>query len=428
MAAVEAAFARFEAEGVRADELERVKAGYKTEFYGGLSSVLGKAFQLAQYNIFAPSPGYLKEDLARLLAVTAEDVMAAYEKYIKGRPYVAASFVPRGQLELALEGSQKADVVEEPIVQGAEAEIVVVDRGEIPRTPSSFDRSIEPPFGDPPSVRPPEVFQDTLANGLRVLVIEDREMPLVQFHLRIRGGLLLEDEARVGVSNLLAEMLTEGTATKTPEELELAIDKLGASIRVNAGRESFDIRGSTLARNYRATMDLVEEILLEPRWDPQRFALARQRVLNELRQRSANPSALAQDAFARLLYGDHIMARNPRGSEESVQAITLEDLKRYHAEALAPGEAAFHVAGAVSAQDVLASLGGLASRWEAKQVSFPDPPAWSADRAGLYFLDVPDAKQSVLAIGYLALAATDPDYYPASVMNFRLGTAASRPT
>lgn len=421
MAAVEAAFARFEAEGVRADELERVKAGYETEFYGGLSSVLGKAFQLAQYNIFAPSPGYLKEDLARLLAVTAEDVMAAYEKYIKGRPYVAASFVPRGQLELALEGSQKADVVEEPIVQGAEAEIVVVDRGEIPRTPSSFDRSIEPPFGDPPSVRPPEVFQDTLANGLHVLVIEDREMPLVQFHLRIRGGLLLEDEARVGVSNLLAEMLTEGTATKTPEELELAIDKLGASIRVSAGRESFDIRGSTLARNYRATMDLVEEILLEPRWDPQRFALARQRVLNELRQRSANPSALAQDAFARLLYGDHIMARNPRGSEESVQAITLEDLKRYHAEALAPGEAAFHVAGAVSAQDVLASLGGLASRWEAKQVSFPDPPAWSADRAGLYFLDVPDAKQSVLAIGYLALAATDPDYYPASVMNFRLG-------
>src|SRR5690606_21279252 len=87
----------------------------------------------------------------------------------------------------------------------------------------------------------------------------------------------------------------------------------------------------------------------------------------------------------------------------------------------APGEAAFHVAGAVSAQDVLASLGGLASRWEAKQVSFPDPPAWSADRAGLYFLDVPDAKQSVLAIGYLALAATDPDYYPASVMNFRSG-------
>lgn len=421
LAAVEAAFARFEAEGVSAGELERVKARYEAEFYSGLSSVLGKAIRLADYNIFAPSPGYVKEDLARLLAVTADDVMAVYEKYIKGRPYVAASFVPRGRLELAVEGSQKADVVEEPIIQGAEPEIVLVDRGEIPRTPSSFDRSIEPPFGAPPSVRPPEVFQDTLANGLRVLVIEDRETPLVQFHLRIRGGLLLEDEARVGVANLLAEMLTEGTATKTPEELELAIDKLGASISVSAGRESFDIRGSTLARNYRATMDLVEEILLEPRWDAERFALAKQRVLNELRQRSANPAALAQDVFARLLYGDHIMGRNPRGSEESVQAITLDDLKRYHAEALAPGEAAFHVAGAVSPQEVLASLEGLATRWAAKQVSFPDPPTWSDERAGLYFLDVPDAKQSVLAIGYLALAATDPDYYPATVMNFRLG-------
>jgi zinc protease len=104
-----------------------------------------------------------------------------------------------------------------------------------------------------------------------------------------------------------------------------------------------------------------------------------------------------------------------------VQAITLDDLKRYHAEALAPGQAAFHVAGAVTAREVVASLGGLATRWADRDVSFPAPPAWSADRAGLYFLDVPDAKQSVLAIGYLALAETDQDFYPATVMNFRLG-------
>src|SRR5690606_35317555 len=161
-------------------------------------------------------------------------------------------------------------------------------------------------------------------------------------------------------------------------------DKLGASISVSAGRESFDIRGSTLARNYRATMDLVEEILLEPRWDAERFALAKQRVLNELRQRSANPAALAQDVFARLLYGDHIMGRNPRGSEESVQAITLDDLKRYTAEALAPGEAAFHVA-----------------------------------RGALYFAGVPDARRGVGALVYLALAATEPGSDAAAVMNFR---------
>jgi zinc protease len=421
MAAVDSAFARFEREGVIAEELDRVKAGYETGFYGGLSSALGKAFRLAQYNIFAPSPGYVSEDLERLLAVTAEDVTRVYESYIRGRPYVATSFIPQGQVELALEASQRADVVEEPIVQGAEEPVVVADRGDIRETPSAFDRSVEPPFGQAPSMRTPDVFQDTLANGLRVLAIEDRETPLVQFALRIRSGLFLEDPDKVGVANLLAETLTEGTATRTAEELELAIDKLGASIDVNAGAETITISGSTLARNYDSTMALVEEILMEPRWDPEHFALAKQRVLNELRQRSAVPTALAQDAFNRLLYGDHIMARNPRGSEESVGTITIEDLQRYHAQALAPNQAAMLVAGAVAPQRIVSSLAGVSERWETKDVAFPAAPQWDSDRAGLYFLDVPNASQSVLAIGYLALAETDPDYYPATVMNFRLG-------
>jgi zinc protease len=280
---------------------------------------------------------------------------------------------------------------------------------------------VEPPFGDPPALTAPAVQSGSLANGVRVLAIEDREIPLVQFELRIRGGFLLEDPARTGVANLLAETLTEGTARKTPEELEQAIDLLGATINVGSGRESFTIGGSTLARNFPATMALVEEILLEPRWDAEQFDLARQRVANQIRQRSASPTSLASDAFSRLLYGDHILALNPLGTTESVQAITIDDLKAYYARALVPGAAAFLVAGAVGLPDVSAALAGLAQRWTGSEVAFPAPPAWSADRAGVYFLDVPDAKQSVLSIGYLSMAETDPDFYPATVMNFRLG-------
>ena len=419
-AGVDSAFARFERDGIPSEELERVKAGYETSFYAGLSSVLGKAFQLAEYNLFAPSPGYLSEDLARLLAVTDADVRGAYDRYIRGRPFVAASFVPLGGAELALAGSERAEVVEEPIVAG-EGEFALAERGEIPRTPSLFDRTVEPPFGDPPALTAPAVQSGSLANGVRVLAIEDREIPLVQFELRIRGGFLLEDPARTGVANLLAETLTEGTARKTPEELEQAIDLLGATINVGSGRESFSIGGSTLARNFPATMALVEEILLEPRWDAEQFDLARQRVANQIRQRSASPTSLASDAFNRLLYGDHILALNPLGTTESVQAITIDDLKAYYARALVPGAAAFLVAGAVGLPDVSAALAGLAQRWTGSELAFPAPPAWSADRAGVYFLDVPDAKQSVLSIGYLSMAETDPDFYPATVMNFRLG-------
>jgi zinc protease len=125
--------------------------------------------------------------------------------------------------------------------------------------------------------------------------------------------------------------------------------------------------------------------------------------------------------FQRLLYGDHVLASNPLGDVATIETVTLDDLRAYHAAALQPGLAAFHVTGAVTREDVLSSLGRLASEWKGDGVALPAPPRWSPDRAGLYFVDVPNASQSVLRIGYLALAETDDDFYPATVMNFRLG-------
>jgi zinc protease len=421
LAGVDSAFARFQEAGVDPVELQRVMAGTETRFYGGLSSALGKAFQLADYALLADDPGFFQEDLERTLAVTAEDVTRVFRTYLLDRPYVASSFVPQGRTELALEGSERARVEEEPIVPGAEEAFQVV-RGE-ERTPGgSFDRSVEPPFGERPTLTAPEVWRDRLANGVSVLGIEDREIPLVNFELTFRGGLLLEDSDRVGVSQLLAASMTEGTAQRTPEELEQAIDLLGASIAVRAGPETFSISGSTLARNFQETMSLVEEILLEPRYDPEEFELSRQRTLNRLRQRSASPNSVASDVYGRLVYGDHVLGRNPMGTPASVEAITLADLRDFHRRTLLPSLAAYHVVGAVTPEQVMASLEGLATRWpKGEEPDFPEPPAWDPDRAGLYFVDVPDASQSVLSIGYLALAHTDPEFVPAQVMNFRFG-------
>ena len=420
-ASITRAFERFEAEGVPDDELARVKAGTETGFYRGLSSAQGKAFSLAQYNIFAGDAGFLSEDLRRTLAVTADDVMRVYRRYIADQPFVAASFVPLGEARLALEGSERAEVVEEPIVMGAEAEVVIDDRVDIERTPSVIDRSVEPPFGPSPTLSAPPVWQDELSNGVPVLGIRDVELPLVQFELTMRGGLLLEDPDRVGVANLLAQTMTEGTAQRTPAELEVAIDLLGASISVSAGRETFSIQGSTLRRNYAETMALVEEILLEPRFDSTQFELARQRVANALRQQSASPGAVGGKVFQGLLYGDHVLGRDPLGTPEGVAAVTLDDLRAFHARTLVPGVAAMHVVGAVDRDEVMASLEGLADRWSGAAPEFPEAPRPDPSRAGLYFIDVPNASQSVLNIGFLGLAETDPEFWPATIMNFRLG-------
>ncbi|MEZ5345444.1 MAG: pitrilysin family protein [Pyrinomonadaceae bacterium] len=421
--AINEAFAKFEAEGISEKDLNRIKAGQETGFYNSLSSVLGKGFQLAQYNIFAGDPGFIEKDINNILAVTPEDVMRVYKKYIKGKNYVATSFVPKGEVGLALEGSTKAEVVEEKIVEGAEETFDASIEASYEKSPSTFDRSKEPPYGKAPEITIPTIWKNTLSNGMKVYGIENTEVPLVQFNIVIDGGELLDDLNKVGVANLTARLMNQGTKTKTPVELEEAIQQLGASISVSAGTESIRVSGNTLARNYPATLALVEEMLLEPRWDEKEFDLLKQSTISSIRQQQANPNAIAQNEYNKLIYGENnIRSRNILGTIESVNAITIDDLKAYYSKNISPSVARMHIVGALNQAAISRSLDSLAKRWKGKKVEIPvyktpGPP----QKSQVYFYDVPDAKQSVIRFGYPALAATDENFYPATVMNYILG-------
>ena len=401
------AFGRFEKEGISQKDLDRIKAGQETEFYASLSNVLGKGAQLAQCSIFAGDPGCIEKDIQNILAVTPADVTRVYDNYIKGKNFVATSFVPKGKVELALEGSTKAVVVEEPIVQGAEDEVDASAAADYPKTPSSFDRSKEPPYGAEPQVKVPTIWEQKLANGIRILGIENAEVPLVQFNIQIAGGQLLEDLTKGGVANLTAELMNEGTAKRTPAELEEAILQLGASIDIGAGKEEIVISGTTLARNYAATMAIVEEMMLHPRWDVAEFALAKEATISQIQQQKANPNAIAQNQYNQLIYGkDNIYARSPLGTVESVNAITLDDLKAFYAKSFSPSVSRMHVVGSLGKSAVTAPLSSLAKKWKAKKVDIPaiKPPAVPAKAQVI--LRRTERSQSVLRIGYPAISVT----------------------
>ena len=423
MTAVNEAFARFEKDGISQKDLDRIKAGQETQFYNGLASVLGKGAQLTQCSIFADDPGCIEKNIQGIMSVTPADVTGVYQKYIKGKNFVATSFVPKGQVPLALNGSAKAEVVVEPIVQGAEKEVDASAQAEYQKTPSAFDRSKEPPYGSAPEIKVPIVWEQKLTNGIRVLGIENSEVPLVQFDIQIDGGQLLEDLDKIGVANLMARMMTQGTAKKTPQELEESIQQLGATINVSAGKESINVSGNTLARNYAATIALVEEILLQPRWDAKEFDLVKQSTISQIRQQQANPNAIAGNNFSTLVYGkDNIYSRSPLGTVESVNSITLDDLKSFYGLSMSPAVARMHVVGSLNKGAVVSPLANLNREWKPRTVEIPvyktpPPPA----KSQVYFYDVPNASQSVIRIGYPALAVTDRDYYPAVVANYILG-------
>ena len=157
--------------------------------------------------------------------MTPDDIWRVYNTYIKDQPFVLTSFVPRGQTDLAAEGSERFPIPEDPaglVSAAAGMEVPPVDP-----IPSAFDRSVEPAKGPVPSVTLPTVWTHTYANGLRLYGIEHHEVPLVQFSLTVMAGMLLDDPEKVGVANLVSDVMMEGTANKTPLELEEAIDGSG---------------------------------------------------------------------------------------------------------------------------------------------------------------------------------------------------------
>lgn len=419
---IDEAFKQFEKNGISEQDLKRILATQETNFYNQLSSVLGKGAQLAYYNIYTGDPGYAEKEIKAILSVTKEDVKRVYRQYIKNKNYVVTSFVPKGEVGLAVQGSTKANVIEEQVVHGAEKQVNLDAVTTYTKTPSAFDRSKEPPYGETAEAIVPNIWR-TQIDTMHVLGIEIDEVPLVDVEIVIDGGQLVEQMDKVGMANILAQMLTSGTKNKTPEELENAIKQIGASIRVEANKEDISIKVNTLAKNYYQAMDLVKEILLEPRWDEKEFTLIKQQTISQILQQEANPRSVAANIFNKLIYGDdNIRSKNILGNKDSVDAISLKDLKTFYQKNISPNQTRVHVVGAINKKSVVKSLSELKAHWPSFKVTIPSLALpIKPEQSKVYFYDIPGAKQTVVNIGYSALAATDKDYYPATIMNYILG-------
>ena len=419
------ALARFEKEGITAKDVERVKASREKEFYSRIESVFGKSLQLAFYNTFLNDPGYIQKDIDNIKAVSPDDIKMVYDKYIKGKPHVVTSFVPKGKPSLAAENSIAAGIREESITEASQVEIATIPDEKIVKTPSPIDRTVEPPAGAAPGINLPQVWKATLANGIKVFGILNSELPLVEMNMSVDGGVYQDKVELPGVANMVASVLPQGTKNKTPEMLEEDIELLGSTINVNAGREEININAGALSRNFDKTVALVKEMLLEPRWDSSEFVMAQTRIRNNILQAEAQPRSIGGQLFSKLLYGTgHIFGFNTRGTKESIDKISLNDLKAFYASNFSPSVTRITVAGNISKEQVLEALKPLENEWKAKEVkannyAIPENP----EKSQIYFVDLPGSRQSVIYAGYLALTRNDPDFVKADFVNYRLGGA-----
>ena len=427
---IQEAFERFEQEGIRDNDLERMKIMQETMLYNVMMSLESKTQALARNNVFAGRPDQMVIDLAHYQAVTKEEVMRVYRKYVRGKHFVALSTVPQGQTSLALTGS----VVVRPDEDSPVGQKLVADEGAVTDddpyeyTPSVFDRSVEPPLlaNTPESAMPP-VWTGEMSNGMKVKGMAYTELPVVQFAVYLNSGMLCEPKGKSGLARLTAAVLNCGTRTKTPEELEVALGLLGARVSFGVSTERMQLSGSCLKKNFPQVLRLVEEMLLEPRWDETALELARKRMIGNIRQSSTEPKVLARHVFRQMMSGpENVLSNSALASEKEVAAITMEDIKTFYKTHIVPGQATFDFVGGYEKKEVMKFLQPLARTWttggasqERLNLNFMAP------QAKVYFVDYPGAKQSYILLGCPAMPKASNDYYPAKMVNQLLGASSN---
>ena len=298
-------------------------------------------------------------------------------------------------------------------------------QGKAPRNAQKvvLDRTRQPEPGPKPSARVPAWTKTTLSNGAQLIVAEKHDLPLVSVTVNFVGGRAqFEDPAKIGVGSFTAQMLSEGTTTRTGDELADAQQLLGTSITTSIGAESGSIGFTALSSKLAPALDLLADMMLNPTFPADALERRRGQTLVALTQAKDQPNTIANNVFSKVLYGDE----HPYGrvtTEETVKAITRDDIVAFHRAYFQPGHAIITIAGDVDATTARETAEKAFAKWPAggsKPVfNYPAVPALKG--ATIYLVDKPNAAQSVFALGTPGPARDTPDFYALQVMNTILG-------
>jgi zinc protease len=415
--------AEFEKRGVTDEDIQRFKAQRRAQKVNSLASVSGKVSQLAANQTFFNNPNYITVETKELNALTKADVQRAYDKYLKGKNAVILSVVPKtGGVAPAKPDNYTVDKSGYQAPKDEYAGLKYV------KATDNFDRSKQPAAGANPVVKVPVLYQETLPNGLKVVGTRNAEIPAVTMRLTIRGGHRLEQTMpeKAGIAALTAAMLNEGSEKYTGEQFSAALDKLGSRISVNADDNETVVYVQSLTANLPATMALLEERLMRPRFDATDFTRLKKQQLELIGNFATQPAVIADLTYNKLLYGtNNIAGVATAGTTASVSSLTLDDVKDFYNKYYAPNVSYLVVVGDVDQKALTPQLGFL-KNWAKKDVTIPtDVAGVQPDKTTLYFVNKPGAAQSEIRVGYLTdmkYDATGP-YYRAYLTNYLLGGA-----
>jgi len=287
----------------------------------------------------------------------------------------------------------------------------------------TLDRTKVPPPGPMPVLHVPTWTKTQLADGAMLIVSERHNLPLVSFNITFIGGSnQFEPVAKRGVAAMTASMLTEGTTTRTGDQLSDALQLLGTNVGTNVGGEEGSIGFVSTSKNFDATLAILADMMLNSIFPAEALERLRGRTLVNLTQAKDQPTIVGAQVFAKILYGNE-HPYGQRTTEASIKAITRDDVVAFQKAYFQPGRAIITVVGDTTPAKAKAAVEkGLAAWTKAgDKPSFEYPKLPELQPAKIYLVDKPGAAQSVFNIGLPGPPRNTPDYFALQVLNTILG-------
>lgn len=410
--ALDAELAMLRATAPAQTEVDRARNTIETNIVGGLESLGGfggVADRLNAYNHYLKTPDYLQQDVARYRAVTPVTIRTFARTYLTPSSRVVVHAV-------AGEPQAAAQVPTPPAPKPGEGAGAPAINGDEPW------RAKQPQAAAAKPVQLPTPQSETLANGLTLILNERRGLPVVAASVVLRTGSDANPLDKPGLANFTAAMLDEGTASRSALQIADQVAQLGATLGTGSSMDATTITGRSLSKNFGALLALMADVTLHPSFPAAELDRQRAQRLGQLVQMRDNPSQVAGQVTAMVLYGDkHPYGYSEIGTEASVKAITRADLSAFWQQNFVANNAALVVAGDISMKELRAMAEKSFGSWQRGTPARPALTNPTSIPPRVIIVDKPGSPQTQLRVATIGAARSSPDFRPLQVMNIALG-------
>ena len=406
--------------GITDLDVQGFKMKTEASILNSLASVSGKAASLANGQVYTNNPNILANYYDKLKNLKATDVMRVFEKYIYMQPAVILSVYPKGQPTAVANPNNFINDTTNVYEKALKAP---QNNLKYTKAKDDFDRSKQPTVGLSPMLKVPDYWTKTLGNELKLIGTYAEELPLVSIQLAVGAGHVSDPIEKAGMAALTAEMFKESTINNAGEKLSQALSDLGSRIDVNANATEIVFNINSLVKNLDSTLAIFKEIFYTPIMDQDEFGKVKNKLLQNIANQNMQASTVASNAYNKFIYGsNHIFSSPIIGSSESVDRVTIEDVRRYFEDNFSPNNSTLVVVGQIKMDEVLQKLNFL-NDWKNKKLKSPiEATIPNIEKTKIYFIHKEKAPQSEIRIGYVAMPFdVYGDFYNCQLMNFILG-------